>query len=84
MKKFAVRFKNSCNPRLRSFFVIVTEDQIQHGIDLCWEEHESVYNALNYGSDEETEFEKFNHEIEIVEQGVISHTVKREKDELCA
>lgn len=84
MKKFVVRFKDSCNAELRQFFVIVDEGQIQHGIDLCWQKHERVYNALDYCSDEETEFERFNHEIKIVEQGVISHTDKREKDDLCA
>ena len=78
-----IRFKNSCSPDLRRFFVIVDEDQIERGIQRCWQEHEKVYNALDYCSDEETEFERFNHEIEIVEQG-FKTVPKREKDDLCA
>jgi len=84
MKQFVIRFKNSCSLELRQFFVVVDEDQIQHGIDLCWNKHERVYNALDYCSDEETEFERFNHEIETLEQGVTLRTAKREKDDLCA
>lgn len=85
MTECVVRFKNSCNAKLREFFVLVNEDQIQQGTDRCWQQHESIFNSLDYGSDEEAEFQAFQHEIEVFEQGTrIPRVQRREKDDLCA
>jgi hypothetical protein len=83
MKEFVVRFKNSPDIRLRGYFAIVNE--INKGIEMCWKQHESAFNRLDYGSDEESEFQAFQHEIEVLEHGIrVQRVPKREKDDICA
>lgn len=65
------------------WFVIATEETLQKAIKMSENQIERVYNSLNYGSDEEKEFESQKHEVIVLDEKDLKEKriQKREKDE---
>lgn len=65
------------------WFVIATEETLQQAIKMSENQIERIYNSLNYGSDEETEFESQKHEVIVLDEKDLKEKriQKREKDE---
>jgi hypothetical protein len=66
-----------------NFFVIAcnNDEEVEIAIEMAKLQIERIYNSLDFGSDEEKEFQSQSHEVIVIDELEKNKIEKREKDE---